>query len=52
MRFRKKIAIFMVALLLSIAGFNLIASSGVVDILKVGKLAGYKIIANVVAETD
>jgi len=42
----------MVALLLSIGGFNLIASSGVVDMLKVGQLAGYEMVANVVAETD
>lgn len=50
MRFRTKVAIFMVAVFLTFAGFNLIASSGAVDILKVGKEAGYEIISNYLAK--
>ena len=52
MRLRTKVTIFMMAVLLTFAGFNLIASSSVVDLLKVGKEAGYDIIANVKAEVE
>jgi hypothetical protein len=51
MNIKTKIAILLAAALLSLAGFNLIASSSAVDMMKIGKKAGYKIIANVVAET-
>lgn len=51
MNFKAKVAILLAAALLSLAGFNLIASSSAVDMMKIGKKAGYKIIANVVAET-
>ncbi len=47
-----KLAIFLVAVLLTFLAFNLIASSGAVDMLKVGKKAGYEIIANVLANSD
>jgi|GEM_PF-497334 len=46
MRFRTKVAILIAAMLLTFFSFNMIASSAV-DIVKVGKLAGNEIIANV-----
>jgi hypothetical protein len=49
MNLRNKLAIFMVAVLITFVGFSLIASSSV-DILKVGKKAGYEIISNVLAK--
>jgi len=52
MSFKAKVAIFLLATLITLTGFNLIASSPALDILKMGKKAGYKIIANVVAEAE
>jgi len=49
MRFREKAAIFMVAVLVSLFVFSLIASS-YVCMLKVGKEAGYEIIGNYLAK--
>ena len=49
MKLRDKLAIFLVAVLITFVGFSLIASTSV-DILKVGKKAGYEIISNVLAE--
>jgi hypothetical protein len=49
MKLRNKLAIFLVAVLITFVGFSLIASSSV-DILKVGKKAGYEIISNVLAQ--
>jgi hypothetical protein len=49
MKLRDKLAIFLVAVLITFVGFSLIASSSV-DILKVGKKAGYEIISNVLAK--
>jgi hypothetical protein len=49
MRFRTKVAILIAAMLLTFFSFNMIASSAV-DIVKVGKLAGNEIIANVLAK--
>jgi hypothetical protein len=49
MSFKSKIAIFLVAVLLTIIGFNAIASPSV-EMMKVGKKAGYEIIANVLAK--
>jgi hypothetical protein len=46
MKLRAKLAILTIAIFLTFLGFNLIASSSVVDVLKIGKKAGYKIIAN------
>ncbi len=40
------------AIVLVVTGFNLIASSSALDILKVGKRAGYDIIANVLADAN
>jgi hypothetical protein len=52
MSFKSRVAIFLLATLITLTGFNLIASSSALDILKVGKKAGYEIIANVVARAD
>jgi hypothetical protein len=49
MRFRTKVAIFIAAVLLTFVSFNMIASAAV-DIVKIGKLAGNEIIANVLAK--
>ena len=51
MNIKQKIAIFMVAVMLSLVGFSLIAAP-TVDILKVGKQAGYQIISNYLASAD
>lgn len=52
MSIKIKIAIFLVAVLLTFFGFNMIASSGADDLIKVGKKAGYEIIANVISEAE
>jgi len=46
----EKITIFLVSVLLALVGFDLMAAP-VVDILKIGRLAGYEIIANYLART-
>ena len=50
MRLKQKFAIFFLAVLLTFIGFNLLASPSAVELVKVGKQAGYEIIANVLAE--
>jgi len=52
MRFRTKVAIFMMAVLLTFAVFNFIATPSAVDLLRMGKEAGYEIIANVLAKAE
>jgi len=48
MKLQTKIAIFVIAVLLSFFQFNIIATcSGCVEMLKIGKKAGYEIITNV-----
>jgi hypothetical protein len=49
MRFKQKFAIFVLAVLLTFVGFNLLTSPSAVELVKVGKQAGYEIIANVLA---
>ncbi len=51
MSFKAKVAILLLAALITLTGFSLI-SAPALDILKVGKKAGYQIIANVLAETE
>lgn len=51
MRLREKIGIFMLAVLLTFAVFSMIAAPAV-DIVKVGKFAGYEIISNVLAQAS
>jgi len=52
MNFKAKIAIFLLATLITLTGFNLIVSSPALDMLKIGKRAGYDIIANVLARAN
>ena len=52
MRFRTKFAIFLMAVLLTFVGFNLIAFSSALDLLKLGKEAGNEIIANVLVKEE
>lgn len=52
MRFKTKVMIFLAAMLITLVGFNFIASSAALDIMKLGKQAGYEIIANYLAEAD
>ncbi len=52
MKTRTKVAIFMTAVLLTFLGFNLIATSGAEDLIKVGNDAGYEIIFNYLADAD
>lgn len=51
MRFRTKALIFLAAVLISLIGFGLVASPAV-DIIVVGKKAGYQMITNFLAKTD
>ena len=52
MRLRTKLTILLVAVFLTFVGFNLIAFSPAVDLLKIGKEAGNEIIANVLAKEE
>jgi hypothetical protein len=51
MKLKEKLAIFVVAVLLTLVGFNLMAAPSV-DILRIGKQAGYEIIANYLARVE
>jgi len=51
MRFKNKLAILLAAILLTLVGFNLIAAPSV-DMIRIGKQAGYEIIANYLAKAD
>lgn len=50
MNFKTKIAIFAAALLLTLFGFSLIASP-TLEMMKIGKQAGYEKIANFLSRT-
>ena len=51
MKFKTKVAILLVAALLTFVGFNImVTSSSTVDILKISKQAGYEMISNVLAK--
>ena len=50
MRFKTKLAILTLAVMLTFILFNLITPSSAVDLAKAGKDAGYKIISNVHAK--
>ena len=52
MRLRMKVAVFMLAVLITFVGFNIIVSSTAVDLLRIGKEAGYEIIANFLAKGE
>ena len=51
MKFKSKAVIFLAAALISFVGFSLIASP-FVDVLVVGKEAGYEQISNFLAKSD
>lgn len=51
MRLREKIGIFVLAVFLTFVAFSMIAAPAV-DIMKVGKFAGYKIISNVLTQAN
>ena len=50
MKIRTKAAILLIAVLLTFAGFSLIATTGADDIVRVGNEAGYEIISNFLAK--
>ena len=52
MRLRMRVAVFMLAVLITFVGFNIIVSSSAVDLLKIGKEAGSEIIANFLAKGE
>jgi hypothetical protein len=52
MKLRTKIAIFMIAMMLTFIGFNLMTPSAAVELTKVGKEAGYEIISNMLARAE
>ena len=51
MKIKEKLVILFAATVLTLIGFNLIAAPSL-EIMKVGKQAGYEIIANYLAKTD
>ena len=50
MKIRTKIAIFLVAVMVSLIGFNLIASTSTVGLFKAGELNGYRVDVTVTAK--
>jgi hypothetical protein len=51
MRLKEKIGIFLAATLLTLIGFSFMAAP-TVDMMKIGKQAGYEMIANYLAKAD
>ena len=51
MKFRTRVAIFLVAALVTVVGFSLMAAPAI-DMMKVGKDAGYEMISNYLAQAD
>jgi len=52
MNWKEKIVIFALATLITLIGFNLMTSSSAVDLIKVGKHAGYEIVSNFLAKNS
>lgn len=52
MKLITKVEILLVAVLLTFFAFNLMVPSAAVDLMKIGKKAGYEIISNVLAKAD
>ena len=52
MKFRAKFSILLIAVLITFVGFNLIAFSPALDLLKLGKEAGNEIIANFLVKEE
>jgi hypothetical protein len=51
MKFRTRVAIFLVAVFVTVVGFSLMAAPAI-DMMKVGKDAGYEMISNYLAKAD
>lgn len=51
MKLKEKIGIFLAAAVLTLVGFSALAAP-TVDMMKIGKLAGYEMIANYLAKAD
>ena len=51
MKFRTKVAIFLVAVFVTVVGFSLMAAPAI-EMMKVGKDAGYEMISNYLAQAD
>lgn len=52
MKLRTKLEILLVAVLLTFFAFNLMVPAAAVDLMKIGKKAGYEIISNMLAKAD
>jgi hypothetical protein len=52
MKFKTKFAILLAAVLLSVVGFNLIATSPALDLLKVEKTAGHEMTATDLTKSE
>ena len=52
MRFRTKVAILLVAVLLTLVGFNLMATSPALDLLKGGESAGITVAVDNLTKTE
>jgi hypothetical protein len=52
MKMKQKLAILLMAVLLTFVGFSLIASPAATELVKVGKEAGYEIISNMLAKVE
>ena len=52
MKLRTKVEILLAAVLLTFFAFNLMVPAAAVDLIKIGKKAGYEIISNVLAKAD
>ena len=50
MRLKSKLVILALAVIITFVGFNLMTYSSAVDLVKVGKAAGYEIISNFLAK--
>lgn len=52
MKFKTRVAIFLVAVLLSLIGFNLVVTSPDLNLLKAGKTADHKSTSNYLAKAE
>ncbi len=52
MKIQAKIAIFLVAVMVSLIGFNLIASPSAVGLFKAGELNGYRVVVTASTKTE
>jgi len=52
MRLKTKVAIFLIAMMLTFIGFNLMTPSAAVDLMSAGKEKYYKLISNASAKAE